>query len=64
MTVVEIKPEPRNKEAVELLRGVTKFVEENPLTSEVLVLVSICISSLAFSSQDLFSESTAVVKNL
>ncbi len=41
MTVIEIKPEPRNKDAVELLRGVTKVVEENPLASEVLILVSI-----------------------
>lgn len=41
MTVIEIKPEPRNKDAIELLRGVTKVVEENPLASEVLILVSI-----------------------
>lgn len=41
MAIVEIKQEPRNKDVLDLLRGVTKVVEENPLTSEVLVLVNV-----------------------
>ena len=41
MTIAQIKREPRNQEAIALLRGVLKQVEENEDATEALVLVKI-----------------------
>lgn len=39
--IKEIKREPRNRDAIQLLEGVLNQVKENPDATEVLVLVKI-----------------------
>jgi hypothetical protein len=41
MTITEIKPEPRNHEALQLLEAITTKVRENPDTTEIVALVKI-----------------------